>query len=108
MSRASIPHHGARCVPGRFLVVVALALTLEGCGEAPSRSGAGSPGAATASSDESGSERASRQLPLKRLQLTPADPTSMLLMAVPLSFLYVGGVLLCKYLPKKKSPFETT
>jgi sec-independent protein translocase protein TatC len=37
--------------------------------------------------------------------LTPADPTSMLLMAVPLSFLYVGGVLLCKYLPKKQSPF---
>ena len=38
--------------------------------------------------------------------LTPADPTSMLLMAVPLSILYVGGVLLCKFLPKRKSPFE--
>ncbi|MCG8583159.1 MAG: twin-arginine translocase subunit TatC, partial [Pirellulales bacterium] len=38
--------------------------------------------------------------------LTPADPTSMLMMAVPLSFLYVGGVLLCKFLPRKKNPFE--
>lgn len=38
--------------------------------------------------------------------LTPADPYSMLLMAVPLSFLYFGGVLLCRYLPKSRSPFE--
>lgn len=37
--------------------------------------------------------------------LTPADPTSMMMMAVPLSFLYVGGVLLCKFLPRKKNPF---
>lgn len=37
--------------------------------------------------------------------LTPADPYSMLLMAVPLTFLYFGGVLLCKYLPKGRSPF---
>lgn len=32
--------------------------------------------------------------------LTPADPYSMLLMALPLTVLYFGGVLLCKYLPK--------
>jgi sec-independent protein translocase protein TatC len=38
--------------------------------------------------------------------LTPADPYSMLLMAVPLTFLYFGGVLLCKYLPKGRSPFD--
>jgi sec-independent protein translocase protein TatC len=38
--------------------------------------------------------------------LTPADPWSMTLMAVPLSFLYVGGIFLCKYLPRKKNPFE--
>lgn len=31
--------------------------------------------------------------------LTPADPGSMILMAVPLVFLYFGGILLCKYLP---------
>jgi sec-independent protein translocase protein TatC len=38
--------------------------------------------------------------------LTPADPYSMLLMAVPLTFLYFGGVLLCRYLPKGKNPFD--
>lgn len=32
--------------------------------------------------------------------LTPADPYSMLLMAVPLTILYFGGILLCKLLPK--------
>jgi sec-independent protein translocase protein TatC len=32
--------------------------------------------------------------------LTPADPGSMMLMAVPLTLLYFGGVLLCKYLPR--------
>jgi sec-independent protein translocase protein TatC len=32
--------------------------------------------------------------------LTPADPYSMLLMAVPLTILYFGGVILCKYMPK--------
>lgn len=37
--------------------------------------------------------------------LTPADPISMLLMACPLTVLYFGGVLLCKYLPKRQSPF---
>jgi sec-independent protein translocase protein TatC len=34
------------------------------------------------------------------------DPYSMLLMAVPLTFLYFGGVLLCKYLPKGRNPFD--
>jgi len=38
--------------------------------------------------------------------LTPADPVSMLLMAVPLTVLYFGGVLLCLYMPKMKSPFD--
>lgn len=38
--------------------------------------------------------------------LTPADPYSMLLMAVPLTFLYFGGVLLCKLMPRSKSPFD--
>ena len=38
--------------------------------------------------------------------LTPADPTSMLMMAVPLSFLYVGGIMLCKLMPRRTSPFE--
>ena len=37
--------------------------------------------------------------------LTPADPTSMLLLAAPLTCLYFLGVLLCKYLPKRESPF---
>ncbi len=38
--------------------------------------------------------------------LTPADPYSMLLMAVPLTILYFGGILLCHFLPKTKSPFN--
>lgn len=36
--------------------------------------------------------------------LTPADPVSMLLMAVPLIFLYFGGIALCHWLPKRSSP----
>ena len=39
--------------------------------------------------------------------LTPSgDPYSMLLMAIPLTALYFGGVLLCKYLPRPSSPFD--
>jgi sec-independent protein translocase protein TatC len=39
--------------------------------------------------------------------LTPSgDPYSMLLMAIPLTVLYFGGVLLCKYLPRPSSPFD--
>lgn len=37
--------------------------------------------------------------------LTPADPQSMILMAVPLVFLYFGGIQLCKFMPKRKTPF---
>ncbi len=37
--------------------------------------------------------------------LTPADPTSMLLMAVPLTILYFGGIILCQYMPNTSSPF---
>jgi sec-independent protein translocase protein TatC len=37
--------------------------------------------------------------------LTPADPVSMLLMAVPLCFLYLLGIGMCKYMPSGKSPF---
>ena len=39
--------------------------------------------------------------------LTPADPYSMLLMAVPLTILYGGGILLCKYLPRGRNPFDS-
>jgi sec-independent protein translocase protein TatC len=37
--------------------------------------------------------------------LTPADPISMLLMAGPLCFLYLLGILMCKYMPRSRSPF---
>ena len=37
--------------------------------------------------------------------LTPADPGSMILMAVPLIILYFLGILLCRYMPKRKTPF---
>ena len=39
--------------------------------------------------------------------LAPPDPYSMLLMAFPLTFLYFGGVLLCKFLPRRSNPFDT-
>ena len=39
--------------------------------------------------------------------LTPADPTSMLLMAVPLTILYGGGILLCKWFPRNRSPVDS-
>lgn len=38
--------------------------------------------------------------------LTPADPQSMLLMAGCLTPLYFGGVLLCKYMPRRVSSFD--
>ena len=38
--------------------------------------------------------------------LTPADPYSMILMAVPLTVLYFGGVLLCRYMPRSRSPYD--
>jgi sec-independent protein translocase protein TatC len=37
--------------------------------------------------------------------LTPSDPISMLMMAVPLTCLYFFGILLCIYMPRVKSPF---
>jgi hypothetical protein len=40
------------------------------------------------------------------MMLTPADPYSMLLMAIPLTFLYFGGILLCMYMPRKSSPYD--
>ena len=33
--------------------------------------------------------------------LMPPDPYSMILNAVAMSFLYFGGILLCKYMPRK-------
>lgn len=38
--------------------------------------------------------------------LTPPDPYSMMLMAIPMTFLFFGGVILCKVLPRKNSPFR--
>ena len=38
--------------------------------------------------------------------LTPPDPYSMLLLACPLTFLYFGGILLCRFMPRHASPFE--
>lgn len=38
--------------------------------------------------------------------LTPADPVSMLLMAIPLCGLYVLGIAMCQWMPKSRSPFE--
>ncbi len=40
--------------------------------------------------------------------LTPADPTSMILMAVPLIALYFGGILLCRLMPRRTTPFGET
>jgi len=37
---------------------------------------------------------------------TPGDPYSMLLMAVTLTVLYFGGILLCKLMPRQASEFE--
>ncbi len=40
------------------------------------------------------------------LFLTPGDPGSMLLMAVPLTVLYFGGVFFCWAIPRKKGLFD--
>lgn len=37
--------------------------------------------------------------------LSPPDPQSQIFMAIPLCFLYGGGVLLCKVWPKRAEPF---
>jgi sec-independent protein translocase protein TatC len=38
---------------------------------------------------------------------TPPDPFSMLFLAVPLVLLFFGGILLCKYVPRRKSQFAS-
>jgi sec-independent protein translocase protein TatC len=38
--------------------------------------------------------------------LTPADPISMILLAVPLTLLYFLGIAMCKWMPKGKNPFD--
>ncbi|HTN75822.1 MAG TPA: twin-arginine translocase subunit TatC [Pirellulaceae bacterium] len=38
--------------------------------------------------------------------LTPADPVSMLFMAIPLTFLYFGGIGMCKWMPRGRNPFD--
>ncbi len=38
--------------------------------------------------------------------LTPSDPYSMLLMAVPLTLLYFGGVAMCRLMPRRGPKFE--
>ncbi len=38
--------------------------------------------------------------------LTPADPVSMLMMAMPMTALYFLGIGLCKWMPRSKSPFS--
>ncbi len=37
--------------------------------------------------------------------LTPADPVSMLLMAMPLTALYFLGIAMCHWMPRNRSPF---
>ncbi len=38
--------------------------------------------------------------------LTP-EPTSMMMMVVPLTLLYFGGIALCRYLPRSRKPYES-
>ena len=38
--------------------------------------------------------------------LTPSDPYSMLLMAVPLTLLYFGGVAMCRLMPRRGAAFK--
>lgn len=38
--------------------------------------------------------------------LTPADPVSMLFMAIPLTFLYFGGIAMCQWMPRGRNPFD--
>jgi len=42
---------------------------------------------------------------LVAMVLTPADPVSMLLMAIPLCGLYVLGIAMCIWMPQSRSPF---
>lgn len=43
---------------------------------------------------------------LLSMLLTPADPISMITLAIPLTFLYFGGVLMCYLMPKSRNPFK--
>ncbi|MEM6798611.1 MAG: twin-arginine translocase subunit TatC [Planctomycetota bacterium] len=38
--------------------------------------------------------------------LTPSDWQSMVLLAVPMTLLYFGGIALCRYMPRRESPFD--
>jgi sec-independent protein translocase protein TatC len=38
--------------------------------------------------------------------LTPADPISMLLMALPLTFLYFFGIGMAKWMPRVRNPYR--
>ncbi len=38
--------------------------------------------------------------------LTPADPMSMIAMEIPLTALYFGGIILCRYFPREKGMLE--
>ena len=40
------------------------------------------------------------------MMLTPADPYSMMLMAMPLTGLYFLGLGLCKWMPRGRNPFD--
>ena len=40
--------------------------------------------------------------------LTPQDPISMLLMAIPLTLLYFVGILMCRFMPRGRSRFADT
>ena len=37
--------------------------------------------------------------------LTPADPGSMILMALPLTLLYFGGIAMCRLMPPRRTPY---
>ena len=37
--------------------------------------------------------------------LTPADPISMIMLAIPLTILYFFGIGLCHWLPGRRNPF---
>lgn len=43
---------------------------------------------------------------LVSMLLTPADPGSMILMGLPLVVLYAFGIVLCRYMPRGRSPFD--
>ena len=37
--------------------------------------------------------------------LTPADPISLIMLAIPLTFLYFIGIALCLWMPRGRNPF---